>query len=252
MSHLRIFARRKVFSLALVVLDFSCSEAFGVTAQSSATVSWATAFSSFPTASSLYDAGESLSPPDQSVSFSTDPTNSLTQGLNFGDVNNGASALADGSSLFVESHTTNGSAAVSASMYSILYFDPKDTGPNTLNITVPYTLSTLVQLGVGSASVNIFASLTIFDFNGNTRVDAADPNPALDDIGLGRPNDVTGILSLQLPYNVSDDQGAVLNISVLAESTAAPVKTVPIPGGVALALPMLLPLLASRQKDRVT
>ncbi len=246
LTHQHLFTRPSTLLFAIFFLTLSCSKALAATAQSTASVSWATAFSAFPAASSIYSAGEDLLVPNQSLSFSGNPTNAATQGLNYGDAATGASAIADAGSLFAESHATNGTAAVSASMFSILYFDEMESG--LLSVTVPYTLSTLVQPGVGSSTVRLFASLTIFDFDGDTVEIAPETDPALDDTGLGLPNDLTGMLSLEFQYDGSEDQGAVLNIGVFAESTATTVETVPIPGGLALALPVLFPLFANRKK----
>ena len=251
MSYQRFFTRPQVVLLTYALTYFPLTVAFGATAQSTASVSWASAFSVFPEASSIYNAGEDLLAPDQTASFSNNPTNSGAQGLNFGDLDTGASGLADANLLLAESHATDGTAMLSVTMFSVLYFEDMESG--SLNITVPYTLSTLVQPYVGSSTVTVFASLDIIDFLGNTTSGVTpEPSASLDDSGLGSPNDLTGILSLEYDYNGNSDLAAILTISVITESTATPrtLKTVPIPGGIALAIPALLPWFASR-KDRV-
>lgn len=247
MSYHRLISYPRGLSFALVILVFSYSEAFSASAESSATVSWATAFSAFPAATSIYNAGEDLLTPSQSVTFNVDPSNGATQGLNFGDSDTGASALADGSLLLAQSRASNGTAVLSASMFSVLLFEGMGSG--LLSITVPYTLSSLVQPGAGSSTVTIFASLDIIDFAGDsTPAVFPEPTVSLDDSGLGSPNDLTGVLSLEYNYDENADLAAILNIGVVTESTATPVKSVPIPGGIVLAIPALLPFFASRKK----
>jgi len=247
LSYQRLFSCPRALLFAIVIFAVTGSEAFGVTAESSASVSWATAFSAFPAATTIYNAGEDLLSPAQSATFNVDPSNSVTQGLNFGDAETGASALADSSLLLAESHASNGTAVLSLSIFSVLQFEGLVSG--LLSLTIPYTLSTLVQPCVGSSTVTVFASLDIIDFLGNsTPAVTPEPTATLDDSGLGSPNDLTGVLSLAFSYDENTDLAAVLNIGIVSESTATPIKSVPIPGGIALAIPALLPLFASRKK----
>lgn len=181
--------------------------------------------------------------------YSTAPTNNSPQSLIYGDAATGASAFADATSLIVESHATNGHAEVDSSMSDLFFFAGQGTG--VLSIAADYTLTSFVLPTGGFSSVSIDGSLTTYDGMGiETGTVNLSPVHYIDDTGLGTPNDLTCMLSLQIAFNENVDLYAVLSLSIFSITDAVTVtpKTVPIPGGIALAIPALLPLFATRKR----
>ena len=231
------------------LLCFIAGAASAAIAEGTAVISWSAAYTADDAVFQSYKVGEDLSDPalNQSIQFTNDPPSDLApQSLNLSTATTSASVLANATTLTVHSESSNGDIGAEALMSAVFFF----SGSGTLDISIPYTLSTSVQNNNGDATVAILASLEKFDgFNVSTGID--EPTPVvLFDNGFGAQGDATGMLSLQIPYNDAADFYAVLNLTVFSESSAVPVKTVPIPGGVALILPVLLPFFASRGKLR--
>lgn len=214
-------------------------------AESSAIVSWSAAYPAGNAVYQSYKVGEDLTNPSQTSEFTSQPPTDLApQSLSLLTPTTNASVFANASTLTVQSSSSNGDAGAEALMSAFFLF----SGAGTLSISIPYTLSTLVSDNTGNTTVGILASLETFDeFNFSTGI--TEPTPVvLFDGGLGAPNNTTGSLSLQIPFNEATDFYGILNVSVFSESSVTPVETVPIPGGVVLAIPALLPLFASRKK----
>ena len=206
-------------------------------AEGSASISWSTAY---PPSSAIYQAykvGEDLSNPSHASDYTSQPPSDIApQSLSLSSAMASASVLANATTLVVESASSAGNAGAEALMSALFLF----SGAGTLDISIPYTLSTLVTNNSSNATVALIASFEIFDaFNASTGI--IEPTPiVLFDGGLGTPNEVTGILSLHVPYDDTADFFGVLNITAFSESAATPVQTVPIPGAIFLVLPAFL------------
>lgn len=236
--------------IALVFGIFVClyspkSEA--ALAESTATVSWSSAIPSNELVFQSYAVGEDLdSPDDQSSFILMPPTNATPQSLTLTTPPNQASVLANATTLTVQSEANDGSIGSSAQFSDFYFF--AGLPPGMIEISVPYTLSALSGVTTGLTTVSVVARFEKFDDTNVSTGPAVTVSNGLEVTGIGTPNDVTGMLSLQVPFNSATDFSAVLDIFVFSESSATPVESVPIPGGLALALPALLPFFASCKK----
>ena len=213
-------------------------------AESTATVSWSSAIAPNDLLLQSYSVGEDLLQPDDSAVFIlTPPTNGVPQSLSLTTPSNSADILADATTLTVQSAANNGSIGAEALFSANYLFEGLGTG--MVDISIPYTLSALSGVTTGSTTVGVVALFEKFNDSDVSNGPAATTSAGLEVLGIGTPNDLTGILSLQVPFNEAIDFSAVLDIIVFSESSAVPVETVPIPGGLALALPALLPFFAS-------
>ncbi|MEM7466256.1 MAG: hypothetical protein AAF387_05165 [Pseudomonadota bacterium] len=225
----------------------------GAVAESSATIGWGSAFGSGSPALQSYKVGADLSEPTQTLIFDNldpdapapPPSNSNPHNLSLINTTVNASTFADSSDLVVQSMSSEGDIGAEAQMVALFFL----SGSGTLNISIPYALSALTMNSASESTVGIFAALETFDATGLT-TGVVDATPAsVTGNGLGEPNDLTGMLALQIAYD-SADVFAVLDFTVFSESSAVQLETttVPIPGGFAWLAPVLLPLCASKKR----
>lgn len=222
-------------------------------AQSTATVSWASSFACTSAAGmqnmpfESYLAGTELATAVAVQYQNQCPSGAAPHQALFDDGNASASAIADSTSLIVSSSAVNGTAAAQGSMTQLFNL----SGQGTLTINLPYEFSTQVDFGAGQSTLTLFASWKKYTQFG-VLSGGFDATPLVfNDNGLGAPNDLTSVLALPIAYDANDSI-AILNFSLISSSVATepPVETVPIPGGIVLLIPALFPLFASKKNRR--
>ena len=212
-------------------------------AESTATISWSSTIAANELVFQSYSVGEDLTnPTDSSMFILTPPTNGVPQTLSLTTASNSADILANATTLTVQSSANDGAIGAEAFFSAAYVFE--GLGSGMVDISIPYTLSALSGVTTGLTTVSVVALFEKFDDSNVSNGPAESVSAGLEVMGIGTPNDLTGMLSLQVPFNDATDFSAVLDLFVFSESSATPVKTVPIPGGVTLALPALLSFFA--------